>query len=393
MDANYNVFIVDNDSTTRMLLQHMLSNHFIVEAFESGEACLERAEQKLPNLFLLDVDLPGINGYEACRMIKDTPEWKNIPVIFLSAHNTPQDAWEGYDAGGQDYIAKPFDVCELYRKLEIVHHLEEERVALNEQVKSSDELATVILTNLDEYSTLIGFLRILNECTEYQDVVNAVMEVIRVFHLEGVIQIRMRNLERTYSKAGVDWPLEVAVINNVRTLDRVFTFNTRASYNFDHITILITNMPVEDRELCGRIRDNLAIVAESAEAKLIALQNIFDKLKMQDELHDLLQEIEQTVLSYSKNYEEARVKGSIHTNRLIDDLLATIAHVGLSEQQEEQILGMVKDRTYELVDLYDIAGATQATLAKLSNKLEDILKVTDSAKSRRFTELGGVQIH
>ena len=358
----------------------MLSKHFIVEAFESGEACLERTEQKSPELFLLDIELPGINGYEVCRMIKDTPEWKNIPVIFLSGHDTHEDAWAGYDAGGQDFIPKPFDVVGLYRKLETLFQLEEARVALQDQVKSSDELSTVVLTNLDEYSTLIGFLRKLNECTEYQDVVNAVMEVNKTYHLEGVIQIRMRNLERTYSKAGVNWPLEVAVINNVRTLDRVFTFKSRASYNFDHITILITNMPVNDPELCGRIRDNLAIVAESAEAKLVALQNDFDKTRMQDELRNLLQAIEQTVETYSKSYEEARVKGSFHTTRLLDDLLSTLAHASLSEQHEEEILEMVKSRTYELIDLYDIAGATQAKLAELISKLEDILKVTGTVK-------------
>ncbi len=382
MYSNHTVYIVDDDSGVRMLLQHMLSKHFIVEAFESGEACLERTEQKSPELFLLDIELPGMNGYEVCRMIKDTPDWKNIPVIFLSGHDTPEDAWAGYDAGGQDFIAKPFDVGELYRKLEIIFQLEETRVALQEQLKSSDELSNVVLTNLDEYSTLIGFLRKLNECTEYQDVVNAVMNLIHTFHLEGVIQIRMRNLERTYSKAGENWPLEVAVINNVRTMDRIFMFKSRASYNFDHITILITNMPVNDPDLCGRIRDILAIVAESAEAKLVALQNVFDKSRMQDELHNLLQAIEQTVLTYSKNYEDARVKGSFHTARLLDDLLSTLAHVGLSEQHEEQILEMVKSRTYELVDLYDIAGATQATLVELINKLEDILKVTGTVKLR-----------
>ena len=382
MYSNHTVYIVDDDSGVRMLLQHMLSKHFIVEAFESGEACLERTEQKSPELFLLDIELPGMNGYEVCRMIKDTPDWKNIPVIFLSGHDTPEDAWAGYDAGGQDFIAKPFDVGELYRKLEIIFQLEETRVALQEQLKSSDELSNVVLTNLDEYSTLIGFLRKLNECTEYQDVVNAVMNLIHTFHLEGVIQIRMRNLERTYSKAGENWPLEVAVINNVRTMDRIFMFKSRASYNFDHITILITNMPVNDPDLCGRIRDILAIVAESTEAKLVALQNVFDKSRMQDELHNLLQAIEQTVLTYSKNYEDARVKGSFHTARLLDDLLSTLAHVGLSEQHEEQILEMVKSRTYELVDLYDIAGATQATLVELINKLEDILKVTGTVKLR-----------
>jgi len=377
MDSNYTIYIVEDDAATRLLLDNALSKKYVVELFGSGETCLERAEQKLPNLFLLDVGLPGIDGYEVCKMIRETQEWKDIPIIFLSAHDQPEDAWAGYDAGGQDYIVKPFDAGELRRKIEILRQLENEKTILQNQLKFSDELASVVLSSLDEYGILIKFLRTLNECADHQDVVSAILELHQLFHLEPVIQIRMRNLERTCSKNGLNWPLEVAVLNNVRNLDRIFTFKNRAVFNFDHITILITNMPIENAERCGSIRDNIAIVAECAEAKLMALQNVIDKSEMRDELHSLLRALEHIVHDYSKNYDAARVKGSLHTAKLLDELLATLAHVGLSEQQEEQILDMVKARTYELVDLYDIAGEAQATLADLSKKLGNILSSTE----------------
>jgi hypothetical protein len=190
------------------------------------------------------------------------------------------------------------------------------------------------------------------------------------------VQIRLRNFEKTYSHAGENWPLEVAVMNHVRTLERIFEFKRRAVYNFDHITLLITNMPVEDAELCGRIRDNIAIAAESADAKLAALQSFTDNATLRDEIHGLLQGVGQTVESFSKQYDAARFQGSLYTNRFLDDLLTAFAHLGMSSQQEEEILDLVNQRANGLIDLYDIAGETQETLKTLSARLEGILRAT-----------------
>jgi hypothetical protein len=206
------------------------------------------------------------------------------------------------------------------------------------------------------------------------------MHILVVFNLDGAVQIRMRNFEKTVSRSGEDWPLEIAVINHVRSLDRIFEFHQRAAYNFDHITILINDMPLDDPDLCGRIRDSLAIVAESADAKIQALQSFADNSTMRNEIHNVLQAVEQTVHSYSKQYDQARYEGSVHTTQLLDDLLISFAHLGMSDQQEEKILKMVKDRSLQLIDLYDIAGNTPSTLEMLSKRLGDILTATEKIK-------------
>jgi len=192
----------------------------------------------------------------------------------------------------------------------------------------------------------------------------------------------MRTQEKTFSKAGENWPLEIAVMNHIRSLERIFEFRTRCAYNFDHITILVTNMPVADADLCGRIRDHLAIAAESAEAKLMALQSFEDNSAMRNEIHDLLEAVGQTMQSYKQQNDAAQYKGTVYRNKILDDLLASFAHLGMSGQQEEEILGMVRDRTNNLTVLYDISGETQATFGKLSKKLEGILTATENTKAK-----------
>jgi DNA-binding response OmpR family regulator len=378
METDYTVFVVDDDKTTRLLLGSMLGKAYAVEAFDSAESCLERLAHKQPDLFLLDVGLPGMDGYDLCRNIKGVTEIANIPVVFISGHDDLDAVMAGYDAGGEDYIVKPFDIAGLSHKIENLRRIEQNRKALSGQVKDSDELATLVLANLDEYAVLIKFLRSLNECSNTEETVEAILRSLGAFHLDGAVQIRLRNFEKTYSKAGENWPLEIAVINHIRTLDRIFEFRTRCAYNFEHITILVTNMPVADADLCGRIRDHLAIAAEAADAKLMALQSFADNASMRDEIRNVLQAVGQTVESYGKKYDDARYRGSVFTARILDDLLAAFAHLGMSSQQEEEILAMVKDRSNKLIDIYDIAGESQATLGELSQKLAGILVATEN---------------
>ena len=381
METDYTVFVVDDDKTTRLLLGSMLGKAYAVEAFDSAESCLERLAHKQPNLFLLDVGLPGMDGYELCRAIKSLPEARSIPVVFVSGHDDLDAVMAGYDAGGEDYVVKPVDTVILQHKIENLRRIEEDKKLLLGQVKDTDDLATLVLANLDEYAILIKFLRSLNECGSTEETVEAILRSLSAFHLEGAVQIRLRNFEKTFSKAGENWPLEIAVIKHIRTLDRIFEFRTRCAYNFEHITILVTNMPVADADLCGRIRDHLAIAAESAEAKLMALQSFEDNATLRNEIHGLLEAVGQTMQSYKQQNDAARYKGSIYRAKILDELLASFAHLGMSGQQEEEILEMVRDRTNNLKDLYDISGETQATFGALSQKLEGILGATESHKA------------
>lgn len=75
---------------------------------ESGEEALEIIKEQCPELVLTDISMPGMNGYELCKILKRKKETRNIPVIFISAYDEPQDIVEGLSLGGEDYITKPF---------------------------------------------------------------------------------------------------------------------------------------------------------------------------------------------------------------------------------------------------------------------------------------------
>lgn len=111
------LLVDDNPANLTVLLEQLLAQGFQLMVAESGESALERVSYRKPDIILLDVRMPGIDGYETCRRLKATPDTAAIPVIFLSALNDADDKVQGFRAGGVDFIAKPMDFSEVLLRI------------------------------------------------------------------------------------------------------------------------------------------------------------------------------------------------------------------------------------------------------------------------------------
>ena len=192
-------------------------------------------------------------------------------MIFVSGFDDLESKLEGYDAGGIDFISKPVNLIELTRKVDAAQRISLEHRSLYKRAVESDTLSSLVLSNLDEFAVLIKFLRAQNTSDTPRAVADELAALMRAYQLQSAIQVRMGNDELTISHHGDNWPLDVSVIKHVRKMGRIFEFKRQAAYNFEHVTVLVSNVPIDDPDLCGRIRDNLAIAGESANAKLASL--------------------------------------------------------------------------------------------------------------------------
>ena len=98
-------------------MQSLKDVHYEIFVATNGTESLEVAANSAPDLVLLDVMMPGMDGYEVCRRLKADPELKDIPVLFLSARNDLSGIHKGFASGGADYITKPFDRVELTSRI------------------------------------------------------------------------------------------------------------------------------------------------------------------------------------------------------------------------------------------------------------------------------------
>lgn len=108
----------DNITNLKIVTEHLLHAGFKVLSARNGESGIQRARLAQPDLILLDVQMPDLNGFEVCRRLKAEEAVKDIPVIFMTALNSVEDKLQGFAVGGVDYIPKPFEAAELLARVE-----------------------------------------------------------------------------------------------------------------------------------------------------------------------------------------------------------------------------------------------------------------------------------
>jgi DNA-binding response OmpR family regulator len=113
----YKILSVDDEPINQAIVEELFSSNFEVALASSGEECLQNINNIQPDLILMDVSMQGIDGYDTCRELKKLEQIRDIPVIFVSARGTLEDKIKGHEAGGHDYITKPFNHSELEVKI------------------------------------------------------------------------------------------------------------------------------------------------------------------------------------------------------------------------------------------------------------------------------------
>lgn len=113
------VLLVEDDTDIQKVIRMSLRVRGVSEIVtaENGEECLAVAAQVMPDVILLDVMMPRLDGYETCRRLKADPATRNIPVIFLTAKAQHFEVREGLECGGIGYLTKPFDPMTLHQQI------------------------------------------------------------------------------------------------------------------------------------------------------------------------------------------------------------------------------------------------------------------------------------
>ena len=134
------LIVDDNPENVRLLGMVIKDEGYLVGIARDGEQTLEMAVQHRPDLVLLDVMMPGIDGFAVCRHLKERAETRDTPVILLTARAESEDIVQGFNVGAVDYVTKPFNTAELLARVRTQLELQQAR---RELARAYDELKTL----------------------------------------------------------------------------------------------------------------------------------------------------------------------------------------------------------------------------------------------------------
>ena len=154
LSANADILIVDDTPANLNVLSAILGKRgYRVRPAINGALALKAAQKAAPDLILLDVQMPGLDGYEVCRQLKADAQTRAIPVIFISALDDVLDKVEAFQVGGVDYITKPFQIEEVLARVENQLALHKQREAIAALLARNQQL--IALAN-DELRPQLG---------------------------------------------------------------------------------------------------------------------------------------------------------------------------------------------------------------------------------------------
>jgi len=165
-----NILVVDDTKENlRVLVDALGREGYTVRPALNGEIALEAARKEPPDLILLDIIMPGMDGYQVCHALKADARLKDVPVIFISALNEVGDKVKGFKTGGVDYISKPFQMEELLARVETHLMLRNLQKELEEKNTDLQQLNRELSVALEEIKTLRGIIPICSHCKKIRD--------------------------------------------------------------------------------------------------------------------------------------------------------------------------------------------------------------------------------
>jgi putative two-component system response regulator len=187
---------VDDEPTARQTVESILENQgYQIEMAENGIQAISQAQALLPDVILLDVMMPGMNGFDVCRRIRQEPLLAEIPIIMVTALDDKQSLLSGLEAGADDYITKPYDRYELRARLLGITRLNRYRKLLEERA-NIEEAHTQLLAAYD--ATIEGWSRAMDlRDKETEGHTQRVTELtLRLCNMHGMDQEELLHVRR-----------------------------------------------------------------------------------------------------------------------------------------------------------------------------------------------------
>ncbi|MDM8536642.1 hybrid sensor histidine kinase/response regulator [Desulfobacterales bacterium HSG17] len=256
IETDARILIVDDTpQNTQILGTILLKEGYKINVARNGRHALDVIEKILPDIILLDVMMPDLDGFETCKILKSSLKTKNIPIIFLTARTDTEDIIKGFDLGAVDYVTKPFNSTELLM-----------RVRTHLDLKFSKEMIEKVS---NEQKELLHVL-----CHDLANPFNAMISVMSVAEDHSKFDSYKKDL-LSAAKSGIDI---IKLVRDMRSLEdkKLNLINTSMLYSIAQSFFLLGSLFTKKNiELVINIDEDIEVIAEHSSFINSVLNNIF----------------------------------------------------------------------------------------------------------------------
>jgi CheY-like chemotaxis protein len=370
------VMIVDDDIDMQHLLRVYLAKQFDVVTCSSGEEVLYTLDSTKPDLILMDVDMPGLNGYETCRKIRQNGH--KLPIIFVTSYQDIDVHLTAYDAGGDDIVTKPVDSELLLRKVSLAVRQKSETELIAQEAQSMREMAMNFLSSAGENGILLNFVREAVVVKSYEELAQILVKAVVEFGVQCSVAIRHDDGQTTLTSHGEANELELSILSRMSVMGRLVEFKRQFIVNYNLVSLLICCDPMDSAEKISRIRDNAAILAETTEALCENVSMRVQSMARAEQLQIAVIAAGTAVENVRKNHHHMLLDTRILLQELIDKVESTYSWLSTSRAQESAISGNMNESVQKILNLLSTESHFDDEIAKVHEALNIENKSNDN---------------
>lgn len=377
MENRLHAFLVTADAALIETHKGWLAQVADLAVYRSATECREGLGQRVPDLVMIDFDLPDGEGLDLHRALRDDFDTCDVFQLALCQ----PDALAQEDFSADDQLFKPVDPRVLQRKWTQIEKRFTEAANARSQLSYAQGVALTAMSSMGELGVVMQFLSRSFTCHSISSVASLTLDALRQYDLTGVVDIQWEGGELLLSTDGSEVSASTrTLIAQRRTLGRLLEIDTSLVVNFPHVSILISNLPVDDSQRCGRIRDNIATLAEGVESRVLGLLMEHTVLLKRQGIRYAVCEIRDSVSNLNGRQLADLEQTRSLVNQVIDEFEEAFMQVGMETQVENVLINRLVDLRHSIGDIVSRPGEVHEKLQVVVNALETLAgKVGDEA--------------
>lgn len=363
------LFLVSADEAFIARQRERLARDHDLNIHRSAAECRNGLAARRPDLVLIDTALPADEGFLLHRALRDDFDTSDLYQLLLC--DAADLCREGFDA--DDVLLRPVDDLVLHRKLEQLRKQFAHQASAREQMAYAQGVALTAMSAMGELGVVMQFLSKSFGCHTVQSVAALALDALRQYDLAGTVHIVWEGDGLAVTTDGTEPDEETrALVAQRRTLGRILEIERRLIVNFDHVSVLVANLPEDDAPRRGRIRDNIATLAEGIESRIQGLLLEHDNTLKQQGIRYAVWEIRDSVRNLDARQTADLARSRDLVSRVIDDFEDAFLHLGMVPEVENQLIGQLVDLRHKIGDIVGRPGEVHEKLQVVVAALETL---------------------
>ena len=330
------ILLVDDDPNHIQLVQYLLKGAYELTVTRTGEEALAQFRHQIPDLVLLDINMPGMSGIEVCKAIKEEDYNDDVVIIFLSGNDDVEERTKGYEAGADDYITKPFQIGEFRKKIDATARFQQSKKTLEAQEEQARIAALESKKQASQYSQALQFVKDSFHQKDIDSLIQRVFQTLNQFDLDACLQVRINHSITSVRAFNHPCsPIETELFSKLKDQGSLVKVRDHIAFNQQHASILIKQFASGNEQRDERLIDVLTLIAEGFEAQLMDLTR-------KNAILELLNSLDIAMNKVTAQFSEQATRNINVMDELLLTMNETMNMMGLTNEQEEYFFKLIE---------------------------------------------------